>query len=436
MKTLPLWLRYLIALPIALVAISLGVFVFMPNALAEDALTIDAPSQVRLPLAGPNLALLTLQVNNIQVRAEWVVEGSDSADFSVEGGTLVLVSQVTSATTKSAVVVVRDKFSVLSSSYVDLEAKATINIEFVYPQSDKIFVLGGRKGVSAADYLNDVWMSANGSSWQSLGNAGWAGRIQYAAVSHNGSMFIMGGQNSSSRFNDVWSSADGNTWNNLGNADWSLRYGLQAVSYNGKIYVSGGINGSTRYNDVWSSADGKNWAPETGAKFGTRYDHVMVEFGGKMLVMGGLSGGNLVNDEWSSSNGGTWNRERSSSSSTNRRWQSRRSFEVILHDGAMYLMGGRSGGSLNDVWSRTSFSWSEKTDNASWEARDGLEAASFNNRIYVFGGYNLASGTYFKDVWSSGDGTNWTKQTPAPSWPQRQHHQVLVHPTPDIPASR
>ena len=78
MKTLPLRLGYLIALPIALVAILLGVFVFMPNALAEDALTIDAPSQVRLPLAGPNLALLTLQVKNIQVRAEWVVECTGS----------------------------------------------------------------------------------------------------------------------------------------------------------------------------------------------------------------------------------------------------------------------------------------------------------------------------------------------------------------------
>ena len=84
-----------------------------PFAFAEDggALTIDAPSQVRLPLAGSNIEILVLQAKNIQVRAEWDVEGSDSADFSAEGGTLVLVSQVNSPTTKSAVVVVRDKFS-------------------------------------------------------------------------------------------------------------------------------------------------------------------------------------------------------------------------------------------------------------------------------------------------------------------------------------
>ena len=409
----------------------------MPNALAEDALTIDAPSQVRLPLAGPNLALLTLQVNNIQVRAEWVVEGNDSADFSVDGGTLVLVSEVTSPATKSAVVVVRDKFSVLSSSYVDLEAKATINIEFVYPQSDKIFVLGGLKGIesNAADFLNDVWMSTDGSSWTFLGNAGWEGRFQYAAVSHNGSMFIMGGNDhSDTNRNDVWSSPDGKTWNYLGEADWSVRYGLEAVSYNGKIYVSGGINGTTPYNDVWSSADGKTWSEETGKKFETRRDHGMAVYGGEMLVMGGLSS-NRKNDVWSSSNGGVWNRDRSST-----RWDSRDAFDVISHGGGLYLLGGRNGviNYRNDVWSKTGFFWNvkkESIDDDYWDKRYGLQAASFKNQLYVFGGRSDGS-SIFNDSWRSGDGgATWTKQA-TPGWPKRYHHEVLVHPTPDIPASR
>ena len=429
---MPLWLRYLIALPITLVAISLGVFVFMPNALAEDALTIDAPSQVRLPLAGPNLALLTLQVKNIQVRAEWVVEGSDSADFSVEGGTLVLVSEVTSPATKSAVVVVRDKFSVLSSSYTDLEAKATINIEFV--SLTNIFVLGGRKaaGTVAANYLNDVWMSANGSSWTFLGNAGWTGRYQFAAVSHNGSMFIMGGWGSSSNLNDVWSSPDGTNWTEVvGNADWPVRRGLEAVSYNGTIYVSGGIggtNGTTRYNDVWSSADGKTWSEETGAKFGIRYNHGMAVHRGTMFVMGGAILSGIANDVWTSSNGGEWEEDSSAG------WDWRDSFDAISHRGAIYVMGGQSLTLLNDVWSRTNtVLWNPKTNSAQWSQRYGLQAASLNNQIYVFGGSD--GSTIYKDSWRSGDGTTWTVQT-APDWPQRYYHQVLVHSTPDIPASR
>ena len=162
-----------------------------PFAFAEDggALSIVAPAQnFRLPLAGPNLELLTLRVNNIQVRAEWDVEGNDSADFSVDGGTLVLVSEVNSPTTKSAVVVVRDKFSYLNSSYTDLEAKATINIEFV--SSAKMYILGGL----ATSERNDVWSSVDGATWEPLGNADWSARRDFAAVSHRGSIFVIGGR--------------------------------------------------------------------------------------------------------------------------------------------------------------------------------------------------------------------------------------------------
>ena len=402
----------------------LGVFGFMPNALTEDAPTIDASSQVRLPLAGPNFELLTLRVNNIQVRAEWDVIGNDSADFSVDGGTLVLVPEVTSPTIKSAVVVVRDKFSDLNSSYTDLEAKATINIAFV---TEKIFILGGQKvpdSTNDADYLNDVWVSENGLTWQHLGTADWVGRTEHAAVSHNGKIFIMGGRNGNTTYNDVWSSANGSSWANLGNAKWSLRYGLQAVSYNGKIYVSGGNNGG---DEVWSSADGIDWTPLSGTKFLARRYHQMGVFGDKMLVFGGVGqGGGFRNDVWSS-NGGGWSRDTASAG-----WSVRRGFEVVLHSGAMYLMGGFNGVSdfYKDVWKGTSSSsWNEETiSGASWEGRFGLGAASFKNHIYVFGGANAS--TVFNDAWRSGDGISWGTLT-APGWPARYGHQVLVHGTLD-----
>ena len=444
MKKLPLWLKYLIALPIALVAISLGVFVFMPNALAQDALTINAPSQVRVPFAESNVQLLTLRVNNIQVRAEWDVEGSDSADFSVEGGTLVLVSEVTSSATKSAVVVVRDKFSVLNSSYTDLEAKATINIEFA-----SMFILGGLAGLDEStqeDYRNDVWSSVNGKDWEPLDNADWDARSEYAAVYHSGSIFVMGGRDASKAFGDVWSSADGKEWNFVGNANWSARYGLRAVVHNGLIYVSGGNTNLTSpqngaLNDVWSSADGKSWAKKEDIKSlhnipYERWGHEMVSLGNNMFIIAGQSDASASdykrNIFSSSNNGNSW-------ALLGDKWGpggQRTDFYAITHDGQMYIMGGYRGTSLSphtDVRSSSNGNddWNPKTTAAGWGKRFGLGAASFGNRIYVIGGQvETSSRNNFSnrnDVWSSVDGgVNWTMVTGNADWEARFGHRIVV----------
>ena len=409
----------------------------MPNALAQDALTIDAPSQVRVPFAESNVQLLTLRVNNIQVRAEWDVEGNDSADFSVEGGTLVLVSEVTSSAAKSAVVVVRDKFSDLNSSYTDLEAKATINIEFA-----SMFILGGLAGSNEstqADYRNDVWSSVNGKEWEPLGNADWDARSEYAAVYHSGSIFVMGGRNAITVFNDVWSSPDGKNWTKVGNADWSARYGLRAVVHNGLIYVSGGntnlASQGGALGDVWSSADGKSWAKKGDFSASTpRWGHEMVSLG-NMFIMGGQSNGSgndYKRSVYSSgNNGNSWTFLGNKWGFGNQRTQ----FYAITHDGQMYIMGGYLGTALSphtDVWSSSNGNddWSPKTTAAEWGKRFGLGAASFGNRIYVIGGREASSLTNFSnrnDVWSSVDGgVNWTMVTGNAGWAARYGHRIVV----------
>ena len=411
----------------------------MPNALAQDALTIDAPSQVRVPFAESNVQLLTLRVNNIQVRAEWDVEGNDSADFSVEGGTLVLVSEVTSSATKSAVVVVRDKFSDLNSSYTDLEAKATINIEFA-----SMFILGGLAGSATLQsaYRNDVWSSVNGKNWTKVGNADWDARSEYAAVYHSGSIFVMGGRDASKAFGDVWSSADGKEWNFVGNADWSARYGLRAVVHNGLIYVSGGNTNlaspqSGALNDVWSSADGKSWEKKGGDISSPRWGHEMVSLGNNMFIMGGqshFSVSDYKRNIFSSSNGNAWTSLGSKWGSLGRRTE----FYAITHDGQMYIMGGYRGTALSphtDVWSSSNGNaWSKKTPDggaAGWGKRFGLGAASFGNRIYVIGGQvetsSLNNFSNRNDVWSSVDGgENWTMVTGDADWAARYGHRIVV----------
>ena len=86
----------------------LSAFAFAPSVLAND-----------IPLA-------TLQVKNIQVRAEWNVVGGSANHFSVEGGTLMLKPGAMADDTIIATVEVRDKFSTLNPSYEDLKVTVMI----------------------------------------------------------------------------------------------------------------------------------------------------------------------------------------------------------------------------------------------------------------------------------------------------------------------
>ena len=75
--------------------------------------------------------VVTLSVDNIQVRAEWNVVGSDSQYFRMEGNVLMLRDNISGAgkpngATIIADVEVRDKFSTLNQNYQDLITRVKI----------------------------------------------------------------------------------------------------------------------------------------------------------------------------------------------------------------------------------------------------------------------------------------------------------------------
>src|SRR5579862_942014 len=51
--------------------------------------------------------------------------------------------------------------------------------------------------------------------------------------------------------------------------------------------------------------------------------------------------------------------------------------------------------------------WAQVTPAAPWAPRYVHAALVFNGRMWVLGGNQ--GGSYFNDVWSSSDGTNWTQ---------------------------
>ena len=111
-------------------ALSVGFFIWLPNAFADGngILSLDAPSHIR-QTQGDDNALLTLTVDNIQVRAEWRV--TDAAKvFTIKAGVLHTVTTIVAPVTHVATIYVEDKFDLLNDSYVNLTASAVITVEF------------------------------------------------------------------------------------------------------------------------------------------------------------------------------------------------------------------------------------------------------------------------------------------------------------------
>ncbi len=166
----------------------------------------------------------------------------------------------------------------------------------------KLWVIGGDEG----SYKNDVWYSSDGISWtEATASANFSARISHQALSHDGKLWVIGGYDGS-RKNDIWYSSDGITWTEAtASANFSARDSHQAISHDGKLWVIGGNDGFYK-NDVWYSSDGISWTEvAASANFSERYRHQALSYDGKLWVIGGFDG-SLKNDVWSSTNGEIW----------------------------------------------------------------------------------------------------------------------------------
>ena len=116
-------------------ALSVGFFIWLPSAFADGngILSLDAPATFRQVQTTEGSPLLTLRVDNIQVRADWEV--TDAAKvFTINAGVPpnegVLRTTGDATDTHVATIYAVDKFDLLNSDYVNLTASAVITVVF------------------------------------------------------------------------------------------------------------------------------------------------------------------------------------------------------------------------------------------------------------------------------------------------------------------
>ena len=112
--------------------LSLGFFILLPNALAdgESGLSIKAPMSKQVQSENDHVILMTLEVNNIQVRAEWRVNSVGDV-FGIDAQSGVLSVLADKQQTLTATVFVEDQFNLLNPQYANLTASAVLTVEIL-----------------------------------------------------------------------------------------------------------------------------------------------------------------------------------------------------------------------------------------------------------------------------------------------------------------
>jgi PKD repeat protein len=272
-----------------------------------------------------------------------------------------------------------------------------------------IILMGGSGGPS---YFNDTWRSTdNGATWTLMSaNALWMRRSGHSSVAMpDGSIVLMGGFTFPGLgiMNDTCRSTDnGTTWTQLAaSAGWRSREDhTSVVMPDGSIVLMGGIDASTgtSLNDTWRSTDnGTTWSQMSASSgWGARYDHTSVVMpDGSIVLMGGsVYPAVYGNDTWRSiDNGTTWTLMNASSGWAGRVWPE----SVAMPDGSIVLMGGwdGSGPSFNDTWRSTDngATWIQLAQSAGWTARNGHTSVCMpDGSIVLMGG---SSGGIVNDTW-------------------------------------
>ena len=260
----------------------------------------------------------------------------------------------------------------------------------------------------------------------------FSGRNSHQLIAFDNKLWLIGGVNDAAQ-TDVWSSYNGQVWTEESSDAFFVGAGIydhQMINANDvrMILIGGRTAGLTLNNWIYSSPTGTNTSWSVGADlktlFGYRYDHQVSEFNGEFWITGGFDGGSNLNDTWHSADGLIWTQ----ASPTNA-YSARRQHQTAAFNGKLWLIGGHDGGYLNDIWSFDGSSWTKETDSAAFSPRRDHKLIAFNDKLWLIGGFNnLNGGGVLADIWSSSDGTSWTQvTTEAPFGPLYEHSLAVFN---------
>lgn len=329
-------------------------------------------------------------------------------------------------------------------------------------------VIRWKRGDSAEPIVGDVellWSTDSGKTWQSIGRApAEAGRFLWTVPTGKGSARVRvssGGKTLAESRVRIGPSAEvpEYRWEKITmTAAFAPRDGAGALTYRDRMWFLGGWNPGIKKafpricnNEVWSSADGRDWTLEKQNTFLDKSFDPNSDWEGrhtagyavhrdKMWIVGGdVNQGHYHFDVWNSSDGKRWTQVNAGRPVP---WGPRALHYTVAFNDYLWVMGGQvvpqfapgPEGVRRDVWrSRDGVEWEEvPVREPAWSPRGMIGGSAVHkDRIWILGGgtYDtpkMPERNYYNDVWSSADGSRWTRHLHESPWTARQYHDVAV----------
>jgi hypothetical protein len=137
------------------------------------------------------------------------------------------------------------------------------------------------------------------SNWQSTSSF-QNKRFDHCSFSHNGFVYILGGENKSTIFDDV-QFAQINPDGTIG--QWQTTISLPSAQtahscfvFDNKIFVTGGNSNDIIYADINQDGTIGQWETSSSSFLNTRGNHTSVIHENFLYIIGGSDGQNLLND--------------------------------------------------------------------------------------------------------------------------------------------
>ncbi|MCH9705643.1 MAG: hypothetical protein K0U15_05925, partial [Proteobacteria bacterium] len=343
-----------------------------------------------------------------------------------QGATLSLVGVTLSVETTIQVVVSAADGQTQATQTIDLVVRYKNLTDDSVPGNGRLLVAGGAVENSnfsiPTDYPQDVWAadSVNVDDWETLTTNGYPADYFQAAIFFNGSLYVMGGASS----DEVWRSADGVNWSSIGNLPDGKRFFHGIVVLNNKMVLLGGTDSTNNpvIRSTWSSTDGINWQL-LAAEGLPPFDH---EFAYAVLnnTIYAAGGYNNVSDNrhlWSSSDGIGWSLHSNIFSADNAPTATQGNFAFVFK-GSLFIMdtSDHLGQTRKVRYSST------PTDPDSWniyahtiEQRRGAKVVVYKDKILVLAGETPSGvNTPLPNIWASTSGTqgSWSKIYEDTTW--------------------
>jgi hypothetical protein len=252
---------------------------------------------------------------------------------------------------------------------------------------------------------------------------GWG--TSYLGAAFDGKAFLAGSPAPGPSPHQIWAGKNMMDWD-------SLQMNIPDGSWESPLVVMGGRIWWFLSNvmdpaklELWSTADGTHWTRSPLPKaMDYRRQFTVFAFKGSLWLLGGMTertdtslSSEIQTDIWHSADGATWKRETPSSGPMARLFYSAIPAVTEL-GGKVWLYGGlpdnAGGAAFNDVWSSgDGINWTRATNQALPKARTNGTLLSFGGRLRLIGGDDKDV-IFREDAWISADGASWSQDPAAP----------------------